>query len=202
MEIRGRHLALRFPMPQDAEGLYALGSDPRVTQWFSWGPYEHLEEPERWIAGQQARREAGEQLDYVIHHRRDGVVGVTGLSERHRRDRRAMVGTWLGVPFWGTGANAEAKGLVAHLAFEVCGLERLGAYSNPDNERSARALQRVGFTHEGTLRHWHRHGDRQLDVHVFGMLRDEWRAGPLGDVAATVIGAPPAPWLLGDALPT
>ena len=68
--------------------------------------------------------------------------------------------------------------MVAHLAFEVLGLHRLGSYSNPANERSTRALLGVGFRHEGVLRHWHRHGDRHLDVNVFGMLRDEWAAGP------------------------
>jgi ribosomal-protein-alanine N-acetyltransferase len=201
MEIRGRHLALRFPVAQDAEALFALAGDPRVTRWFSWGPYEDPEQSRRWIAKQQALREAGEQLDYVIHHRVHGVIGVTGLAELHRRDRRAMVGSWLGVPFWGTGANAEAKALVGHLAFEVCGLERVGAYSNPENARSSRALERLGFVREGTLRRWHRHGDTYLDVQMFGLLRDEWRAGPLAEMPATVIGAPPAAWLLGDALP-
>ena len=89
--------------------------------------------------------------------------------------------------FWGTGANRESKA-VAHLAFAVLGLHRLGSYSNPANERSTRALLGVGFRHEGVLRHWHRHGERHLDVNVFGMLRDEWPAGPLADVAVTVEG--------------
>ena len=93
------------------------------------------------------------------------------------RDERAIVGTWFGRRFWGTGANRESKALVAHLAFAVLGLHRLGSYSNPANERSTRALLGVGFRHEGVLRHWHRHGDRHLDVNVFGMLRDEWAAG-------------------------
>ena len=73
----------------------------------------------------------------------------------------------------------------AHLAFGVCGLERLGAYSNPANERSSRALERVGFRPEGTLRAWHRHSDVQLDVQVFGMLRAEWSDSPLAALPVT-----------------
>lgn len=201
MEVRGQRLALRFPVAEDAPALFALASDPLVTRWFSWGPYTDPEEPARWIAGQEARREAGEQLDFVVHHREGGPIGVIGLGELHVRDRRAMVGTWLGPAHWGTGANAEAKGLVANVAFEVCGLERIGAYANPENGRSARALERLGFVREGRLRRWHRHGEQPLDVDVFGLLREEWREGPLGAVAATVIGAPPSAWLLGEALP-
>jgi [ribosomal protein S5]-alanine N-acetyltransferase len=195
MELRGPEISLRLPDPADAPALFALARDPAVTRWFSWGPYASVEEPERWIADQEAKREAGEQLDFVIHHRDHGPIGITGLAELSRRDRRAMVGTWLGREHWGTGANAESKALVAHLAFGVCGLERLGAYSNPDNARSTRALEKVGFVHEGTLRGWHRHGVRQLDVHVFGLLRTDWPASALHDVPVTAIGMPPAPWL-------
>ena len=81
---------------------------------------------------------------------------------------------------------------MAHLAFEVFGMHRLGSYSNPDNERSTKALLGVGFHHEGVLRGYHRHGDRHLDVNVFGMLREDWAAGPLRDVPVDVAGEPPA----------
>ncbi|HET6506815.1 MAG TPA: GNAT family N-acetyltransferase [Baekduia sp.] len=196
MELRGPHLTLKPPAPDDAETLLALASDPEVTRWFSWGPYTAVEQPLAWIAEQQAKREQGLQLDFVVHDREHGPIGVTGLGELSFRDRRAMVGTWFGRAHWGSGANAESKALIAHLAFGICGFERLGAYSNPENVRSARALERVGFTREGTLRGWHRHGDRQLDVHVFGMLRADWEDGPLRETRVTAIGRPPAAWAL------
>jgi ribosomal-protein-alanine N-acetyltransferase len=199
MELRGPEITLRLPTPDDAPALLELARDPEVTRWFSWGPYRSIDEPLRWIAGQEAKRESGEQLDFVVHHREHGPVGITGLGELSRRDRRAMVGTWFGRAYWGTGVNAESKALLAHLAFGVCGLERLGAYSNPENARSARALERAGFAREGTLRGWHRHGTRQLDVHVFGLLRADWPASPLHGVRVAAIGSPPAAWLMGDA---
>jgi ribosomal-protein-alanine N-acetyltransferase len=198
MELRGPQLTLRLPAPADAEALFAMGSDPEVTRWFSWGPFEDIEEPRAWIAAQQERREAGEQLDFVVHHRTHGPIGVTGLGELNRRDRRAIVGSWLGREWWGSGANAEAKALVAHLAFSVCGLQRLGAYSNPANTRSTRALERLGFLREGTLRRWHRHGDRLHDVHVFGLLREELPDTPLSAYRVTAIGSPPSVWVVGE----
>jgi [ribosomal protein S5]-alanine N-acetyltransferase len=199
MELRGPHLTLKLPGPDDAPALFELARDPAVTRWFSWGPYTSVDQPRAWIAEQEARREQGVQLDFVVHHREHGPIGVTGLGELSRRDRRAMVGTWLGRAHWGTGANSESKALVAYAAFAICGLERLGAYSNPDNARSATALERVGFAREGTLRGWHRHGERQLDVHIFGMLRRDWEAGPLRDVRVAAIGRPPDAWrVAGD----
>jgi ribosomal-protein-alanine N-acetyltransferase len=77
----------------------------------------------------------------------------------------------------------------------VLGLHRIGSYSNPENVRSTRALLGVGLRHEGILRGWHRHGDRHLDVNVFGLLRDEWAQGELARVPVTVEGAPPPAFL-------
>lgn len=198
MELRGPTLSLRYPLPGDAERLFELGSDPQVTRWFSWGPYTDLEQPREWIARQEAEREALRHLDYVIVDERDGVIGVTGLNELSVRDRRAMIGTWIGRPWWGTGANRRSKALMAYLAFSVCGLQRVGAYSNVDNARSTRALEQLGWMREGTLRRWHRHGDRYLDVHVHAMLREEWERGELAQERVTMVKAPPPGWVLRD----
>jgi len=163
-----------------------------VTRWFSWGPYTSLDEPSAYIERLEGQRERGEQLDLLVVHRDRGPAGITGLSEFSGRDRRCVVGTWFGRAFWGTGANRESKAIVAHLAFEVLGMHRLGSYSNPGNVRSTRALLALGFRHEGVLRDWHRHDGRHHDVNVFGLLRDEWDMGPLRDVPVRVEGALPA----------
>jgi len=189
--LHGPTLTLRLPGPADAPALFALASDPDVTRWFSWGPYTEVADASAYLERLPGQREHGEQLDLLIVHRQHGPAGITGLSEFSVRDGRAIVGTWFGRRFWGTGANRESKAMIAHLAFEVLGLHRLGSYSNPANERSTRALLGVGFVHEGVLRHWHRHGERYLDVNVFGMLRDEWAAGDLRDVPVRVEGEPP-----------
>jgi ribosomal-protein-alanine N-acetyltransferase len=173
LEIVGSSLTLRLPLAGDAAALFALGSDPDTTRWFSWGPYCDLAEPQAWIERAAAERAAGKRLSLVIE-RGDELLGVTELTEPSVRDRRAMIGTWLGAAHRGTGANAESKALLLQLAFATLGLERVGAYANVDNLRSQRALEKLGFAREGVLRHWHRHGDVYHDVVVYGLLRDEW----------------------------
>ena len=189
--MHGPTLTLRLPERDDAQALLELAGDPEVTRWFSWGPYTSVEQPRAYIDRLADQRARGEQIDLLVVHREHGSAGITGLNEFSPRDLRCMVGTWFGKRFWGTGANAESKALVAHLAFEVLGMHRLGSYSNPDNVRSTKALLGVGFRHEGVLRHWHRHGDNYYDVNVFGMLRADWESGPLADVPVTVEGEPP-----------
>ena len=193
VRLTGPNLTLRYAEAADAARLFELASDAEVTRWFSWGPYASMQEPLAYISRLAGERERGERLDLLIERRGDGPIGVTGLSELARRDRRAMVGTWLGRAHWGSGANAESKALVLHLAFAMCGFARVGAYSNTGNGRSARALEKLGFRHEGVLRSWHRHGDVHHDVDVFGLLRSDWPGAPF-DVA--VQGAPPPAWVV------
>jgi [ribosomal protein S5]-alanine N-acetyltransferase len=197
MEIRGLGLSLRLPRDDDAAALLALAGDPEVTRWFSWGPYASLDEPVAYLARLPGQRERGEQLDLLVVDDDRGPAGILGLSEFSARDRRAVVGTWLGRAFWGTGVNAKAKALALKLAFDELGLERVGAYTNPENGRSIVALERLGLVREGTLRSFHRHGTQRHDVHVFGLLREAWLASPLASVEVEVRGEVPAAFRVG-----
>jgi ribosomal-protein-alanine N-acetyltransferase len=191
LTIQGPTLLLRYARPDDAPRLFELASDPAVTRFFSWGPYTSLEQPQAYIASLPDKRERGELLDFLIVHREHGPIGVTGLSELSRRDRRATVGSWFGHRWWGSGANFESKALIAALAFERLGMDRLTAWANTRNGRSQTALERVGFRREGELAAWHRHGDRVHDVVVFGLLRAGWERSRLRAVPARVQGTPP-----------
>lgn len=194
LEARGPSVRLRYATASDAEVLLTLGSDAEVTRYVSWGPYQTLDEPLAYIASLPSQRRRGERLEFVVEHAAHGVVGVTGLSEFSRRDRRAVVGTWLGRQWWGSGINLESKALIAYLAFAVLRCERLSAYSNVEHGRSGRALQKVGFKHEGTLRAFHRHKETQLDVFVWSLLRSEWEMSSLRDVDVMMTGQLPACW--------
>src|SRR3954454_17240448 len=198
--VSGPTLTLRLPEPGDAPALFGLASDPEVTRFFSWGPYEREDEARAYLEGLPAQRERGEQLDLLVC-RGEEALSVTGLSEISRRDRRGMVGTWFGRRWWGSGVNRESKALVAHLAFRVLGWERLGAYTNVQHARSQAALAALGFEREGVLRRWHRHGEAVHDVVTWSLLREEFEGSPLATVAVELRGEPPPPFVLSPMPP-
>jgi [ribosomal protein S5]-alanine N-acetyltransferase len=199
--VTGPTLTLRYATAEDAPRLFELASDPLVTQWFSWGPYESLDQPESYIAGLEGKRERGELLDFLVVHPEAGPIGVTGLSELAARDRRATVGSWFGREWWGSGANRESKAMITAVAFRELGLDRVTAWANTRNGRSQVALERAGFRREGVLRGWHRHGDEVHDVVVFRMLRGDWERSPLAEVPVQVTGSPPAAFAAGSPAP-
>jgi ribosomal-protein-alanine N-acetyltransferase len=194
LQVRGPTLTLRYATPDDADALFAL-ADAEATQWFSWGPYADRDGPLAYIEGLAAKREEGTLLDFLVVHSEHGPVGVTGLSEYARRDRRATVGTWFGRAFWGTGVNAESKALIARLAFGRLGFHRLTAWANTRNGRSQVALERIGFVREGVLRAYNTHATGIHDVVAYGMTPADFTTSPLAAVDATVTGDPPPVWL-------
>jgi ribosomal-protein-alanine N-acetyltransferase len=192
MVVRGPRLTLRYARAADAAALYELGRDPDVSRYFSWGPYNEPSEASAFVEQMAEQRDAGERLEFVIAGDDDQPLGITGLSEFSARDRRAVVGTWLGRPYWGSGANAESKALVLALGFRTLGLQRISAYAHPDNTRSLRALESLGFVAEGTLVAWHLHDGHRRDVRILRLLSEEWETSDLATQPVTVSGYPPA----------
>jgi ribosomal-protein-alanine N-acetyltransferase len=198
LEVRGPGVRLRIPREQDARRLFELAADAEVTRFFSWGPYSEESEAVDWLATLPQRRAEGVALELAIADSDDWVIGITGVFEVSKRDRRCVVGTWLGQAYWGTGANAESKALVARLAFDALRMERLGAWADVRNPRSQHALERLGFVREGTLRAFHRHGDERRDVVSYSLLREEWQQSQLAALDATLIGAVPEAFVCAE----
>src|SRR3954470_13758718 len=198
MVVRGPAYSLRLLTAADAPALFELGSDPDVTRFFSWGPYRSADEAVAFVQSLDRQRANGERFELaIVANGDDRPIGITGLSDFSRRDRRAVIGTWLGREHWGSGANRESKALLLAMAFRALGLIRVSALASPQNVRSIAALTRLGFVHEGVLRGWHVHGGVPRDVAVLRMLRDEWERTPLAELPVAFEGEPPAQFVFG-----
>jgi ribosomal-protein-alanine N-acetyltransferase len=189
-------LALRALAAPDAQALFELGRNPEVSRFFSWSAYESAEEAFSFIDSLTRQREAGERYELGIFGNEGQLLGITGFSDFSVRDRRAVLGTWLGREHWGSGVNRDSKALILALGFRSLGLLRVTALASPQNVRSVAALQRLGFVHEGVLRGWHVHAGVPRDVAVMRMMRDEWERTPLAEVPVTVEGDPPGQFVV------
>ena len=107
----------------------------------------------------------------------DACVGRIELARIDRDNRHAAVGLLVGeTSQWGKGIGAAALRLVADVAFSIENLERLYAHVFGFNTRSRRLMLRVGFQAEGVLRRHELHNGLRQDMHVFGLLREEFYA--------------------------
>ena len=188
LEVRGPTLTLRYATADDAPALLELAVRPAGDALVLLGPVHDVAQPLAYIDGLEAKREAGELLDFLSSTRaragrRDRAVGALARATAGPRSAPGSAARW-----WGAGVNRESKALIAALAFDHLGLNRLTAWANARNGRSQTALERVGFRREGVLRGWHVHASGVHDVVVFGLLRDDWERSPLRDVPVTVSG--------------
>lgn len=103
------------------------------------------------------------------------LVGYIQLGLIDMVERRAAIGIVIGAAeMRGRGIGSTAVRILCDFAFTVKGLERVVAECYGYNTRAQRMFEKAGFQREGILRQHERHNGVRQDMHVFGMLRDEF----------------------------
>lgn len=128
-----------------------------------------------WITEHQPTFESGNFRFAITLRASDTLCGGIALWS-DEGNQHAELGYWLGVPFWGRGYCTEAARAVVDYGFEVLHLNRMFATPFARNPASARVMQKVGMTHEGTLRqHFFKWGEF-VDAEYYALLRHDWVA--------------------------
>jgi ribosomal-protein-alanine N-acetyltransferase len=176
--VRCGPIELRLITPRTAHQLFALAREPQVSAKLQWHAHESVDESLEYIHDTRALWQRGRAwMPGIFDHEREQLVGCTGITGIDRPNRRAEVGTWLGLPFQGRGFNVPAKAAIVSFAFRELGLARLEFLARVDNPRSIAALRKLpGIHEEGTLakRIW-RDGVGH-DAVLFALLADDFDA--------------------------
>ncbi|MFC4637231.1 GNAT family N-acetyltransferase [Deinococcus hohokamensis] len=122
------------------------------------------------------------RVNFAVQLRQTGqVVGRISYSEVREADGWVEIGTMLLPAAQGSAVNPEAKRLLMARAFEVLGASRVQFKVDARNERSLRAMEKLGAVREGTLRQYQRLPDGATrDSVMFSVLRSEWPAVEVG----------------------
>lgn len=132
---------MRCPVPDDADAIVTILSDPLVARHLSLipNPYtladavfflEHIV-PNEWVWAINLPGSAK-------------LIGVVSLMPQECHDV-AELGYWLSPSFWNQGLITEAARLVVTYGFEVLGLAAVTSGCFQDNKASARVLAKLGF---------------------------------------------------------
>lgn len=126
-------------------------------------------------------------IEEARQHRRDGSALVYGLwlelefagvVDLHAIDHEngcAQIGYWLRCAARGHGLATQASMALLGVAFEILGLERVEIRCAVPNAPSQAIPRRLGFVLEGTLRHAQKLAEGHTDLHVYGLLAQEYR---------------------------
>jgi ribosomal-protein-alanine N-acetyltransferase len=172
MTITTERLTLRPLAPSDTDAIFTMMSDPQTMRFWDWPAFTERETVAEIVAAQIADMREGRALYWAVALSPDGpAIGSCDFSEIDRHHRRAEVGFLFSRDHWGNGYASEAMAAIVARAFDRLELRRLWARFHTRNEASRRLLERLGFSHEGTLRaHVLREGVGR-DCAIYGLVR-------------------------------
>jgi RimJ/RimL family protein N-acetyltransferase len=152
--LTGRIVRLEPLSEKHIPDLTVAGQDESIWQYMLYGVISTEEEMRDWVRDILNRQARGTDLPFAVIHLESGhAIGGTRFMDIRPQHRGVEVGgTWYATAFQRTAVNTECKYLLLCHAFEVWQCVRVQFKSDLRNERSQRALERIGAMREGVLR--------------------------------------------------
>lgn len=175
--LTGRWIRLVPLSPAHAPALRAAAWDPEVSRHILRGPGKSLDDVLALIALRLEEQTAGTGLPFTTVLRSDDrPIGMTGYLHIDRENHSVEVGgTWLDSALWQTPINTESKYLLFRYAFEDEKVHRITLQTDIRNERSQRAIERLGAIREALMRDDKLRTDGSYRSSVYyGILVSEW----------------------------
>ena len=204
LELGAKHVRLEPLTLVHVPGLFAIGQDEEIWRWLYSAPPINVDEMRAWVADALEAQSRGGELPFAVVEQASGtVIGTTRYMGINAAHGQLEIGwTWYGRAYWGTSVNPECKYLLLRHAFESLECIRVQFATDLRNERSQRAIERIGATREGVLRGNRivpKDGYHRSSV-LYSIIDDEWPEvkARLESLLSGEGGTPHAPGSSGD----
>jgi len=174
--LEGHGVRLEPLAPDHLEGLREAARDGELWKL----RITSVPEPEltaEYIAAALKGREEGHMLPFAVRELASGrIVGSTRYHDIVAAVHRVEIGyTWYASSWQRTHVNTTCKLLLLTHGFETLGCKVIGWRTDNLNERSQRAIERLGARRDGVLRHHALRRDGTVrDTVMYSMLLGEW----------------------------
>ncbi|HEX2994487.1 MAG TPA: GNAT family protein [Anaerolineales bacterium] len=175
--LQGKYVRLEPMTEAHIPGLAEIGVGQAFWDYMLYGNMTSADDMRAWVRDILSRAEKGTDLPFAVIHLASGrVAGATRYLNIAPKDRGLEIGgTWYGLEFQRTPVNTECKYLLLRHAFETLGCIRVQLKTDLRNERSQKAIERLGAVKEGVLRNHMILPDGRYRHSVFYSILDtEW----------------------------
>lgn len=175
--LQGNYVRLEPLSEEHIPGLAQIGIGQDFWHFMLYGDMKTEDDMRGWVLDILEREKKGGDLPFAVIHLASGkVAGATRYLNIAPKDRGLEVGgTWYGTEFQRTAVNTECKYLLLGHAFETLNAIRVQIKTDSRNERSQRAIERIGAKREGVLRNHMILPDGYIRHSVFYSIIDsEW----------------------------
>ncbi|MEG0258309.1 MAG: GNAT family protein [Lysinibacillus sp.] len=161
---------------QDVAGILAAGSYPEIWSYLSTN-IQNERDANSFVDKALQGKALEKEFPFSIVDKKSGeIIGSTRFMDIDESHQRLEIGfTWLTPAHWHTAINTNCKYLLLKYCFEELGLQRVQVKTDHKNEKSQRAIERIGATKEGILRnHMIRKDGTLRNTVMYSVLKEEW----------------------------
>lgn len=163
-------LLFRQFQPDDLENVFKGLSHPDIIPYYGVS-YDSLEATKAQMAFFADLEEHGTGIWWAICSPDNRVFyGAGGLNNLSKEHRKAEIGFWLLPEHWGHGIMQEAMPLICQYGFNELGLHRIEGFVESENENCKRAMAKLNFVHEGTMRDCEVKNGRFISLDIYACL--------------------------------
>jgi N-acetyltransferase len=139
---------------QHLDDLSQAGSATEIWKYMPYGERATIARMRDFIDDLLSKQAVGSDLPFCVVSRETGrAIGMTRYLDIQPANQALEIGgTWYAVEYQRTRVNTECKFLLLRHAFEELGCNRVQFKTDVRNERSRRAIERIGAQFEGILR--------------------------------------------------
>ncbi len=162
---------------EDANNLFSAVDKSRqhLRHWLNW--VDKTTKPEHTLQFlQQAMQQQHSQegLALGIFYKRK-IIGGIGMHHWDHTIKKAQLGYWISKEYEGKGIIHECLLRFIDFLFNKVGLNKVEVHFIPENTRSSKVAESLGFKIEGIIRQSHYHNGGLEDIIIAGLLKTEWK---------------------------
>lgn len=174
--MAGEHALIVSLSEEHLEGLVAAACDGQLWELF----FTSVPAPDTintWFTKAKQQQELGLAIPFTVMDKATNkIIGTTRYCNIDSNNKRLEIGyTWYAQSYQRSAINTECKLLLLTHAFEVLDCNAVEFRTDWFNQRSQKAIERLGAKRDGVLRsHMILPDGRVRDTVVYSILKHEW----------------------------
>ncbi|WP_246031713.1 GNAT family N-acetyltransferase [Salibacterium salarium] len=173
-ELQTKRLLLRKLQQDDLHAVFNYASRTEVSRFMLWDTHQSTQDTQQFLNISYEKYEKGEVAPFAIEEKSSGrLIGTIDFVWWDKEHGVAELGYVLTPDYWGQGFIPEAAERLVQFGFDKMDLFRIEARCYETNTNSTRVMEKIGMSHEGTLRgRMLVKGERQ-NILLYSLLKNE-----------------------------
>ena len=173
--IETERLRIRKLTMHDAEDIYAISSNPKVSATVLWSTHRSIFDSRAMLRGVLRDYRTDTPAAFGIELKETGhVIGTIGFISLDYDNSCGEIGYSLKYECWNHGYMTEALSAMLDFGFTKVYLSRIEGMFDVNNPASGRVMVKCGMKKEGVLRKRFYNKGKFIDVEIWSILSEEF----------------------------